>query len=87
MYVFSDNEARLIREIAAQHREAAAQLARVELALRVAISTLCAAHGLDGDWRLADDLSGLLPVEAKMHEGVAKAQVHLKVVEGGRGDE
>ncbi len=69
MHVFSDHEARLMREIIAQHSEATAQLARVELALRVAISTLCAAHALAGDWRLAEDLSGLVRVESRMHEG------------------
>ncbi|GIU80190.1 MAG: hypothetical protein KatS3mg005_3428 [Bryobacteraceae bacterium] len=87
MHVFSDSEARLMRDIVTQHREAVAQLGRVELALRVSIAALCAAHGLDGDWRLADDLSGLVPVDARMHEGEAEAQVHLKVVEGGRGGE
>lgn len=71
MHLFSDSEARLIRGLAEQHREAAAQLARIELALRAAISALCAAHGLEGDWRLAEDLAGLVPVKT----------------EGGRGDE
>lgn len=87
MYVFSENEGRLIRELAGQHREAAAHLARLELALRVAISTLCAAHGLDGEWRVADDLSGMIPVDPKMHEGEAHARVQFQVVEGGGGNQ
>jgi|DewCreStandDraft_4_1066084.scaffolds.fasta_scaffold16411_8 hypothetical protein len=85
MHVFSENESRLVREIVAQHREASAQLTRVELALRVAISSLCAAHGLDGDWRLADDLSGLVRVEPKMHDGEARAEVELTVSGGKSG--
>ncbi len=76
-HTFSEQERRLVAEIVAQHRELSQQIARVELALRVAISALCAAHGLDGDWRISDDLTGLVPA-ARQHEGEATVQVKLE---------
>jgi hypothetical protein len=72
---FNEHEARLMRELADRHRELLAQLSRAETAIRAAISALCAAHGLDGDWRLAEDLGGLVRVIAHDVEASATMEV------------
>lgn len=82
LFPFNETEARMMRELANEHSQAAAKLARVEMAIRVAIAAMCAAHGLEGDWRLADDLSGLVRAK-KMHEAEAVATVDLSGVSHG----
>lgn len=57
---FNEREARLIQQLAAERRELLMQAARVEMAIQVALSAICASHGLEGEWRLADDCSGLV---------------------------
>lgn len=79
MHQFNEHEARMMRELASRHRELLAQLSQVEMAIRIAISAMCASHGLDGEWRLSEDCGGL--VRVIMHGGEAHA--NLEVVADG----
>lgn len=77
VHSFSDNERQFIRALVLRHSQAREDLARAEVAIQAAIGTLCATHGLDGSWRLADDLSGLVRAEQQMHDGAATANVQI----------
>lgn len=77
VHSFSDNERQFIRALVLRHTQAREELARAEVAIQSAISTLCAVHGLEGAWRLAEDLSGLVMVQPQMHEGEATANVQI----------
>jgi hypothetical protein len=77
VHSFSDNERQFIRALVLRHTQAREELARAEVAIQSAISTLCAVYGLEGAWRLAEDLSGLVMAQSQMHEGEAAANVQI----------
>lgn len=84
MHQLNDSERKLVSELAAQHRDAARQLQVVEMAIKVAISTMCASHGLEGDWKLSNDLASLEPMATpRNHAGEANVKVNMEVIKGG----
>lgn len=75
---FNTPEEKLIREIASKHADLSRELSRIELALKVAIACICASRELDGDWRILDDMSGLVRA---VDGGEATARVQVAVTE------
>ncbi|MCX7689091.1 MAG: hypothetical protein N2045_14095 [Fimbriimonadales bacterium] len=74
-------EVELVQQLVRRHNEAAVALRHVTELISTAIAVMCAAHGLEGDWRIAEDMQALVRVESQMHEG--SARVTLRGPEGG----
>lgn len=76
VHPFSDRERDFMKALVLRHSQAREELVRAEVAIQSAISTLCAVHGLEGAWKLADDFTGLVKVQ-QVHEGAATANVEI----------
>lgn len=67
MHRLTELEARLMQNLVASYREAAQSASRAEAAIRAAIAALCAAHSLEGNWRISDDMASLIRVDKVAH--------------------
>lgn len=63
VHELTEAEGRLMRNMVLAYQEAVHAAAKAEAAVRAAIAALCAAHNLEGEWRLNDDMSRLVRVE------------------------
>lgn len=82
LYNLNTQEREIVRGLNQRLGQAQAAVNAAEESFRIALSTICAAHELEGDWGLSEKMDTLTKSKPQMHEATASGEVQLTGKEG-----